>query len=479
MPGLGVYCSSGLFSIIRKMNSFFSKTARLSYVLLLAALFSCATYQPKPIDQAAVSRRLAAPNLEAIRVKASQIRHQLLKPRRINFAKGISAGDAAVLAVIANPTLRAERDRQGVAKAQLLQAGILPNPSFSYSLDVPSGGSDQGTVNAYGLGLDWNILKSLLTRVARVEAARAQEASVDLDIAWKEWQVAESAKLGVYRVVMLKKELLVAQSEEKALRKNLEAIRKAVAQGNMTLVDLDAVDATLRRIHTTVLNIEQKLRQERLALNRVMGLPPSSDIPLKAGMKLPAIKTLPSLRGIMKGIENRRLDLMALRQGYKSREARLREAVRAQFPSISIGFSHARDTTNVITTVFSVSISLPLFDRNQGRIAIEKAGRKQLYDEFMNRVFQARADTAAILADIKSVEKQIDAENKAVETLEKLVRVSYSGFLEGNIDALSYYNEVDRLTRRRLDVLKLNRNLADLYVALEITAGEYIANGSY
>lgn len=447
---------------------------RLLCILSLSILFSCATYSPKPIDQTAVSRRLAAPNYEAIRVQAAQIQHPILKPRNIDFAHGISAQDAAIIAVITNPVLRTERDFRGIANAQLLQAGILPNPSFSYSLDVPSGGSDQGTVNAYGFGVDWAIIKPLLTRGAKIDAARAQAMSVNLDIAWREWQVAESAKLSVYRIVSLDKQLQVAQTEEKALRKNLEAIKKAVAEGNMTIIDLDAVEATLRKTHTTVLDVEQKLSQERLGLNRVLGFPPSSNIMLQKNIAFPELKTVPALDDIMKGLEVRRLDLLALRQGYQSQEARLREAVRAQFPDISIGFSHARDTTNVITTGFSVSISLPIFDRNQGHIAIEKAGRKQLYDEYMNRVFEARADAAVILADIKAVVTQIDAANKSVQALEKLVHVSYSGFLEGNIDVLSYYNEVDRLTTRRLDVLKLQQNLADLYVALEITAGEYI-----
>ncbi len=450
-------------------------TTWLLCVLLLAILCSCATYHPKPIDQSAVSSRLAAPSPESIFIQAARIQHPILKPRSIDFKKGISAEDAAIIAVIANPVLRAERDFKGIAKAQLLQAGILPNPAFSYSLDVPSGGSDQGTVNAYGLGLDWDI-KSLLTRGARVDAARAQEASVNLDIAWREWQVAESAKLSVYRIVMLKGQLRVAQREEEDLRKNLEAIKKAVAEGNMTIVDQDAVDSTLRRIHSTVLDISQKLNQERLGLNRILGFPPSIKIQLKPVINLAGPKTLPALHDIMNGLENRRLDLLALKLGYQSQEARLRAAVRAQFPGISIGFSHARDTTNVITTGFSVSISLPFFDRNQGHIAIEKASRKQLYDDYMNRVFQARADAAGILADIKSVKTQIDATDKSVQTLEKLVKVSYSGFLEGNIDVLSYYNEVDRLTTRRLDVLKLQQNLAGLYVALEITAGEYIGS---
>ena len=455
----------------------FFGTARLLCVSFVTILFGCATYHPKPIDQSAVSQRLEPPSHKAIRIQAALIKHPILKPRSIDFKKGISAQDAAIIAVIANPALRAERDFRGIAKAQLLQAGILPNPTFSYSLDVPSGGSDQGTVNAYGLGLDWGI-KSLLTRGAEIDAARAEVTSVNLDIAWREWQVAESAKLSVYRIVTLEKQMRVAQVEEKALRQNLEATTKAVAAGDMTLIDLDAVDATLRKTHTTVLDIERKLKQERLGLNRILGFPPSSNIPLKTDITPPEFKTLPAFHDIMNGLENRRLDLLALRAGYKSQEARLRAAVRAQFPDIGIGFSHARDATNVITTGFSVSVSLPFFDRNQGRIAIEKASRKELYDEYMDRVFQARADTAAILADIASIEKQIDAENKAVQTLEKLVHVSYNGFLEGNIDALSYYNEVDRMTTRRLDVLKLQQNLADLYVALEITAGEYIAGGS-
>ena len=445
-------------------------------LLLLAQ--ACAVYHPKPLGGQQVSKALAPPDLESIRIKAARIRHPVLKPRSIDFRKGISAGDAAVIAAINNPVLRAERDRKGIARAQLLQAGILPNPVFSYSLDVPSGGSDQGTVNAYGLGLDWDI-KSLLTRSARVEAARAAAAQVDLGVAWQEWQVAESAKLGVLRTIILEKELRVARRQERRLRRNLKAIKKAVSEGNMTVVDLEAVEAAVRRTHDMVLGIKQRLEQERLGLDRTLGFPPSSHLLLRGNALIPEVKNknLPTLRDIMKGIEERRLDLLALKEGYLSREARLRAAVRAQFPDISIGFSHARDTTNVITTGFSVSISLPFFDRNQGRIEIARASRKQLYDEYLARVFGARADAAAILANIQAANARVRAARRAVQSQEKLVRVSYDGFLEGNIDALSYYSEVNRLTLARLDVLKLKQDLAGLYVALEITAGEFLAPG--
>ncbi len=455
----------------RKRSGVIKLSIFLSFSLIIQG---CTVYRPKPLDEHAVSQILAAPDLESIRIKAEEIRHPILKPRHIDFSKGISAQDAAVIAVIANPAIRAERDSKGIAVAQLLQAGILPNPTFSYRLDVPTGGNTEGTVTAYGLGLEWNIIKSLLTRGAEIDAGRAHAVSVDLEVVWNEWQVAQSAKQHVYGLLYMEKQLVVARRDELRLKENLEAIGKAVAMGDMTIIELDAADAAFRKIYSTVLDIEKKLKQERLSFNQTIGFPPDSVILLSKDMELPSSKKLSSLEDIMNGLENRRLDLLALRMGYQSHEASLRAAVRAQFPEINIGLSHARDTTDVITTGFSVSISLPFFDRNQGRIAIEEATRQKLYDEYLERVYLARADVASILADINSVEKQKDSAEKAVESLEKLVDVSYNGFLEGNVDVLSYYNELDRLFSGRLDVLKLENDLADLHIALEIAAGEFL-----
>lgn len=411
--------------------------------------------------------------MESICVQAKEIKHPILKPIEIDFKKGLSADEVAIIAVIANPALRAARDQKGIAAAQLLQAGIIPNPTFTYSLDVPTGGNTQGTVNGYGLTLDWDIT-SLIKRGATVDAARAHTASVDLDIAWKEWQVAQSAKQHVYRLVFLETQLSLASEEEKRLQEHLEAIKKAVALGNMTILDQEAADAAFQRSRTSVLDISKQLKQERLALNSVLDFPPDHIVSLKKDIILPSPEALPTLEEIMEGLESRRLDLLAFRMGYQSQEAIFRAAVRAQFPRISIGPTHLRDTGDVVTTGFAVSISLPFFDRNQGHIAIEKATREQLFDEYLNRIFEARAQAASILANMRSLKKQIEAEEKTIMSLKKLVQTSYNSFLEGNIDALSYYNELDRLFSKQLDVLKLKQDIADSGIALEITAGEYL-----
>jgi outer membrane protein TolC len=441
--------------------------------MALFVLPGCAAYHPKPLDEQAVSERLKSPVTETIRIEALEIKHPILKPQTIDFKKGISAADAAIIAVIANPSLRTERDRRGIAGAQLLQAGILPNPAFTYSMDFPTGGATRGTVNGYGLTLDWTI-NSLFTRGARVDSARAAATSVDLEVAWKEWQVAESAKLHVYRLAFLEKQLSVADDEVTRLQQNLKAIKKAVSLGDMTALDQEAAGAAFRSARTSFLDIARQLEQERLAVNRILGFPPKYNILLKKDMSLPAPEKLPPLKVILKGLEERRLDLLALRMGYQSQEARLRAAVLGQFPAIDIGPTHLRDTGDVVTTGFTASISLPFFDLNQGHIAIEKATRQRLFDEYMDRVFQARSGAARILADMRDLEKQIDAAQDTVKLLKKLVDSSYNGFLEGNIDALTYYNELNRLFTKKLDLLKLQQNLADSVVALEITSGEHL-----
>ena len=462
--------------LLRKKWQPFPLVKGSGLLLIMSALLwfqGCATYHAKPLDEDAVAKGLRPSSAESVRIQAHEIKHPILEPVEIDFAKGLTADEAAIVAVIQNHALRAARSQKGIANAQLLQAGILPNPTFTYSLDIPTGGKTQGTVDAYGLTLDWGIAP-LITRGARVDAARAYAASVDLDIAWKEWQVAQSAKQHVYRVAFLGEQFSVAKEEEKRLRDHLDAIRKAVALGDMTILDMEAADAAYQRVYNSVLDISKNLEQERQAMNHVIGYPPEYVVPLRREILLPSAETFPPLKEITDNLETRRLDLLALRMGYKSQEDKLRVAVRAQFPDIGIGPTHLRDTGDVVTTGFSVSISLPFFDRNQGRIAIEKATREQLFDEYLNRLFEARAQAASLLAGMRSIEKQIDAEEKTVESLKKLVKTSYDSFLEGNIDAISYYNELDKLFTKQLDVLKLKQDLADSGIALEIAAGEYL-----
>jgi cobalt-zinc-cadmium efflux system outer membrane protein len=449
----------------------------LFLIILTVILSGCATYHKLPLNQKTVSEGLKPPSLEAIRIEAKSIHHPILKPVAFNIRDGLSSDEAAILAVIANPTLRAIRDQRGIAAAQLLQAGILPNPQLSSSLDVPTGGNTQDTVNAFGLGLGWDIT-SLITRGDRQEMARSHAQSVDLDIAWKEWQVAQSARLNIYRLIFTEKELILARNIVKQHKETLAAVQRGFSIGAVTGLELDAAKKAYQQALNRVLILESEHEHERHALNQVLGILPDKKVLLQRDIRLSRWENLPTTQKIMAGLEGRRLDLLALKKGYESQEAHVRAAILSQFPKINIGLAHARDTGNVITTGFAATIDLPFFDRNQGQIAEKRAGRKQLFDEYIARVFEAHSNIATILGDMKSLKKQIDATEQSFRVSTHLLETYRKALEEGNADILVYNTARDETDNLQLTVLQLKRDLSDLGIALEIAGGEYIGQAN-
>ncbi len=447
----------------------------LLFLTLFAILEGCAVYHSKPLDERVINESLKAPDMNRIRVQAKGLKHPLLKPVDLDLDKGLTPEGAAVLAVLANPTLKVARDKRGIATAQLLQAGLLPNPQFSYNIDFPTGGNTQGTVTAFGSSLSWDFM-SLVTRGAQVDSARAEASSVDLDIAWQEWQTAHAARMHVYNLTFLKELTVTAQNQEQVLQENLAITRQAFDSGDVTEVDLTAAQAALGKAHNMVLTARQQYKQERLSLNQSIGFPPEQPVFLRADLALPSIEHIPSLEEAMEGVQERRLDLVALRFGYQSEEARLRAAILAQFPSLVFGLGHSRDTGNVGTTGFSIGLAIPLFDRNQGQIAIGTATRTQLFDEYSARLFEARSTLAATLADMRSIEEQIDAEERFIPVARKLVETYRIALLEGHADVVTYYNAYNELFTKQMDLLTLKKELCNRMIALEIASGRFFMN---
>ena len=96
-----------------------------------------------------------------------------------------------------------------VAQAALLQAGILPNPQLTYGYNFNTGGLFPGAVDAYGIGVNWDIT-ALISHSAKAHAAEWSAQSVDLNIAWQEWQVAEAAKSAALDLMFLQAQRSVA-----------------------------------------------------------------------------------------------------------------------------------------------------------------------------------------------------------------------------------------------------------------------------
>ncbi|MEA2709601.1 MAG: outer membrane protein heavy metal efflux system [Phycisphaerales bacterium] len=454
--------------------------ARRAGFLLFSAAFSvagCVRYEPKPLDDDAVARNLATPDAPTLQAKASQLTHPILKPLTIDLARGVSPDEAAVIAVIVNPQLRAERDQRGIAAAQLLQAGLLPNPQLVGGLDIPYDSSPPDNFTGYSIGPEWEIT-SLITRDARRRAASSVAKSVALDVAWKEWQVAQEARAAAYDVLALEAQLAAAREAHQQFAENLAVVRRTFDRHDATLLDLSAAETSARDAHVVVVEQERALVRQRLIVRRSLGFgPQDAAIAIHADSgsgELPSRLDPPKVGELLAGLESRRLDLVALKRGYDSQDATLRAAVLAQFPKITLGLNAAADTGNVKTIGIGVSADLPIFDRNQGNIRIESATRQKLFDEYAARTFAARWEIATAVTDIETANVQIAVVEAAIPALDQLVRAYESALRQGHVDILSYYTARGALAQKRIDVVKLKQQLIASWVALELASGQYL-----
>jgi outer membrane protein TolC len=167
-----------------------------------------------------------------------------------------------------------------------------------------------------------------------------------------------------------------------------------------------------------------------------------------------------------------------LRRGYESQEQAVRAAVLGQFPRIELGFTHTRDSGGFYTVGFGVNFDIPLFDRNQGRIAVERATRRQLFDEYVQRLYEARSDVVSAATALRSIEARLAAVEAAIPTLEGLVAIYRKASADGSADILSFRHAQDDLAHKRVELIQLRRQRVDHAVALELASGSYASASS-
>ncbi len=440
---------------------------------LLFFCCACAVYHPAPLTETRVNQALKLPPKRVLSLKASLIKHPLLKPVKIDFNQGLTPQGIAVLAVILNPQLRRQRDRLGIAYAQLIEAGLLPNPEFSLDMEFPTGGETQNVVNGYNAGISFG-LRRLLTRHLYRKAEGLRYKAIQLDIAWKEWQVAEAAKCLAYRLIFLRRQLGLLIGHLKVYKKFLSGLKNGLEGGfvtyNQYLAEINQFNDLIKRQE----DLKKKISETELRLKALIGLPP--DFRLKLVCHPENLK--PDVKQVITSkyhLENR-LDLVGLKRLYEAHEALLKATIEGQFPSVSLNFDQARDVENVYAVIPGISVSLPIFNRNQAQIALKKAERKAVFDEYLNRLYKAQMDIKRLTANIAWIARAIETEQAILAKLKPVHNAVLKGLSTGRCNEMELISIKGQIFREKMRVLSLKAALMENLVGLELESGHPLGN---
>jgi outer membrane protein TolC len=428
-------------------------------------LNACSSYQPLPLDE----RPATLQEIPHLSVDASTLLLPELPAH--SFApsdQGLDMTDVAILAVVNNPDLQAARNDANIAHAQAFSASLLPDPQLGLSADF-NRNPDAGSSRGYSIGPSYDF-GALLTHSTLRAAADAESSKADLTLLWQEWQIVAQARLLFIRLTQGDKLVALLRRHRTFYLDRNEHNQEALRQRLITADTAAAAQASLQDIDKQLNDLERQNNQSRHDLNALLGLAPGVQAPL-AGEALPPPLDRAGIEDSLAHITQRRPDLIALQYGYKAQDQRYRAAIIAQFPALTFGLTRARDTSNLSSQGFNISLSIPIFNRNRGNIAIENARRQKLYDDYRQRVDVARSDIDRILAeqDINRRQMaQVDAGVRALRTQAQNVRMAARSH---SVDELLLATIDAALLAKQTEQIALAQSMLEQRVVLQSLLG--------
>jgi outer membrane protein TolC len=150
----------------------------------------------------------------------------------------------------------------------------------------------------------------------------------------------------------------------------------------------------------------------------------------------------------------------------------VREAILKQFPNLSAGVTYSRDPVEGVNSFGpNVALSLPIFNRNRGDIAIQRATRSVLRQKYQARLDQAVGQASQVWNATEIMKSQLRDLDARVAALRETATAAKQGFDQGNISAALYVNVESSLLTSEAEEIQLRASLGNAQSALDTLLG--------
>lgn len=284
-----------------------------------------------------------------------------------SYSQTLTLRAALQRALAANPRLTAAGRDVGIAAGRGIQAGMLINPEASYQQDNSLGsGNYRGTRSAETTLQISQLFELFGKRDARIAVGRAgvetaviQRKAVRLEVL-SETAVAFLSVLGAQRRIQILDEQIAAIDALTPL------LQRRVEAGASSSAEIGRADVASALMKADRERVRARLASAKRELTALMG-DTSARFQSVAG-RLDDLGRPPSFQAVVAAIDANP-QLMRWTAIYAQRNAELLVARLKPYPDvrISAGWRHF-NTTNDDAVILSLSVPIPVYDRNQGNI---------------------------------------------------------------------------------------------------------------
>lgn len=308
---------------------------------------------------------------------------------RAMLAKPLQVDDAVAIALINNRDLQASYSELGIAEADLVQAGRLPNPGFSF------GRSHTGDDIKIERSLSLSVV-SLLTMPAtsRIEARRFEQTR--LRLIEQMLRTAALTRKAYYQSIAAQQSVRYQEQVQQAAEVAHTLAQRMATRGNFSQLDAAREQAFYLDTAAQLMRARTQALQERENLVRLLGLTARDGTPQLPALlpRLPAQQTTVTLTAELENHAlQQRLDVQAAQLEVQALQGALGLTRTTRFINVfDLGAVRNSETGKAAEIGYQASIEIPLFDWGHARVARAEAVYMQAVHRLAATAIQAQSE---------------------------------------------------------------------------------------
>ena len=371
-----------------------------------------------------------------------------------------------------NLSLIAERYNIDMAQAQVLQARLFENPVISLEQNVYN--RLNGKYFDFGKEGETVVEVEQVIRLAGQRNKQIKLEKINKEIA--EYQFEE-----VMRTLRqeLNEKFVQVYFLSNSLQELLAGMKLQQEKGNISLMEMSRLESMLFSLKKEKNERENELLTLRGELNVLLNLP--GDAVVKLSLDEEVLKQLDLSQlsfADLKAMVNERPDLKIARSTVSASRANLKLQKSMAFPEFSVKGNYDR-AGNFINNYFAVGVSLsvPIFNRNQGNIKAARFSIQQAGAEQENAANRADMELYTAYASLEKAVQLYQSTNMDLErNFEKLITGVNENFTKRNISLLEFIDYYDSYKETCIQLHEIKK---DVFLAMEnlnTTIGQNILN---
>lgn len=292
------------------------------------------------------------------------------------LSRPLSVNDAVMVALLDNKSLQATYEDLTVAQADLVQAGLMKNPTIGGGLEFPIAGN---VTTGGSLSFSQDFL-SLFTLAARKKIAGAALERAELQVADAVVRTTFDVTSAFYSLQASQQIVAMRQTILEASSAGIDLATRQHDAGNISDLDFANQRSAHEQLRTELLQSEAEVVTSHESLTRLMGVW-GTDASYQVQPKLPELPPSDPLRDHLETLAlSRRLDLLAAAAEENELAHAVSLAKSSRFiPGATLGATYERAPERYSTLGPNASLELPIFDQKQATVArLEGAWRSAI-----------------------------------------------------------------------------------------------------